>query len=978
VSAALLAATVQPSAPAEADVTPLSEVSKTGTNLTSGSTAASAAAPGGAVTGSAHPGDTLKWVVSYQNRAGGKAAVDLKDPFPDAGAYVDGSLQLPPNPDPTSPFGAQYSTDSGANWSGGTPPAAANGVGLAGTFPPGTQQLSTNPPAPVEVALNNGAGDGYNAVSSPDDSLVYAVFHHNRDNPVFCATSSGALCPGWPTGSNTSATYVSPDAGTPIGTGSHGMTTAEVNGTFLVGDRLYWEAQTTVAAQPTGPWAAGMMCLDLSTLLSCGFTPLSATSWPPNNQTYAMIAGNGLAAADGRYYFADSDGRLLCFDPASGACGVFVLPGASGNSDSRPWSATYGNTVFALNWSDSSFSYQLSCVQVSGPSTCPGYPIALPSAFGGNRSVASLLLPIVSTAGVVSGVCAQNNQVQFGCWDLSGQSVPAAYPATVGSDSGFTGDAYVSGTRVYAPVQDGDAVGCFDFSRPLQSGIVQPCAGFTPPANPTNYTVRPMTGDPTCMLADGDGRTITSFDATTGAACSTTRVAATVSPAEYYCGSGDAGFTGWGRLSIAGAAAGAFQSATVTLTGADGAVVPGFAAQELLPGQTIDLSSIPKSAPTNVLTASVVFHTTTTAVRAAQVSISWAGKSPEMCFQTTAPMVGCGQSTPLSNDAVAVTDATGGGTDAPGGNRSGTATFLNTPVAGSCSLEVAKTAPTDPVTSGDTVTYRIVVRNTGTSAYLSGNPASFRDDLTDVLRNASYNADASATEGSTSFASPVLSWTGPPVFAPGDTATVTYSVTAKGAMTAPLTMVNTVEAPDSNCETGSTDPACTVTVPIASSLRWNKVDDTASKNRLSGSEWSLQRLDGNGDPSGAAILVTDCVAAPCPAAGADEDPAAGSLLVAKLSPGSYALTETKAPVGYRLNPTPIPVTISTAVQLTTLPDVVNEQLPALTLPLTGGLGTDVIAFWTWGLLGTAIALLAWQLRRTTLSPLRRRLGKERS
>ncbi|HEV7742234.1 MAG TPA: LPXTG cell wall anchor domain-containing protein, partial [Pseudolysinimonas sp.] len=129
----------------------------------------------------------------------------------------------------------------------------------------------------------------------------------------------------------------------------------------------------------------------------------------------------------------------------------------------------------------------------------------------------------------------------------------------------------------------------------------------------------------------------------------------------------------------------------------------------------------------------------------------------------------------------------------------------NTPVR---SLQVEKTV-SDPVASpGDTVTYTIVVTNTGAVAYDPGTPASFTDDLSEVLDDAAYRNDASATSGAVTFGSPTLSWTGD--LAVGASATITYSVTVL-ASSGDGTLANRVTTPPGgggNCTTGSTDPDC--------------------------------------------------------------------------------------------------------------------------------------------------------------------------
>ena len=79
---------------------------------------------------------------------------------------------------------------------------------------------------------------------------------------------------------------------------------------------------------------------------------------------------------------------------------------------------------------------------------------------------------------------------------------------------------------------------------------------------------------------------------------------------------------------------------------------------------------------------------------------------------------------------------------------------VTVPVAG---LSIVKTADAATTTPGSTVHYTVVVTNTGQAAYTG---ASFTDGLSDVLDDAAYNRDASATTGSVSFSSPSLNWTG--------------------------------------------------------------------------------------------------------------------------------------------------------------------------------------------------------------------------
>ncbi|MGJ4846607.1 Ig-like domain-containing protein [Leifsonia sp. Le1] len=141
--------------------------------------------------------------------------------------------------------------------------------------------------------------------------------------------------------------------------------------------------------------------------------------------------------------------------------------------------------------------------------------------------------------------------------------------------------------------------------------------------------------------------------------------------------------------------------------------------------------------------------------------------------------------------------------------------------AGSCTttnpvqaFSVTKTADKTEVVPGDTVTYTITVKNTGTADYTAANPASFSDDLSAVLDDASYNNDAT---GGATYAAPTLSWSG--ALAAGATVTVTYSLTVNDPASGDKQMDNTVVTPPNiggDCPTGADNAACTVNIPSGS------------------------------------------------------------------------------------------------------------------------------------------------------------------
>lgn len=99
------------------------------------------------------------------------------------------------------------------------------------------------------------------------------------------------------------------------------------------------------------------------------------------------------------------------------------------------------------------------------------------------------------------------------------------------------------------------------------------------------------------------------------------------------------------------------------------------------------------------------------------------------------------------------------------------------------------------VQAGDTVTYTVTVTQVGPA----GVAASVVDDLSDVLDDATYNGDVTASAGDTAVDGSTLSWSG--VLAPGDEVTITYSVTVTGAGNTTLANVVTSPSEAGSCVT---------------------------------------------------------------------------------------------------------------------------------------------------------------------------------
>ncbi|TXS05285.1 DUF11 domain-containing protein, partial [Streptomyces sp. adm13(2018)] len=123
-------------------------------------------------------------------------------------------------------------------------------------------------------------------------------------------------------------------------------------------------------------------------------------------------------------------------------------------------------------------------------------------------------------------------------------------------------------------------------------------------------------------------------------------------------------------------------------------------------------------------------------------------------------------------------------------------------------LEIAKTASPRTVKPGDTITYTITARNTGT---VDRPDVRFGDDLTGTLDDADYRGDVRADLGTATYEAQRIGYRG--TVPAGKTATVTYSVKVKDRPAGDGRLLGgvTAETPRSTCGDGS----CAGRVPAA-------------------------------------------------------------------------------------------------------------------------------------------------------------------
>ncbi|MCS5719732.1 putative Ig domain-containing protein [Herbiconiux sp. CPCC 205763] len=127
-------------------------------------------------------------------------------------------------------------------------------------------------------------------------------------------------------------------------------------------------------------------------------------------------------------------------------------------------------------------------------------------------------------------------------------------------------------------------------------------------------------------------------------------------------------------------------------------------------------------------------------------------------------------------------------------------------------LSVSKTADSSAVVAGGELRYTIQATNTGEVDYPA---AELADDLSGVLTNAVYNADATSSLGSLSLDGSTLKWSG--LLVRGATVTITYSVTADLSASDTAVLVNSVSSTSlgSTCLGGEATAPCSVSVPVA-------------------------------------------------------------------------------------------------------------------------------------------------------------------
>ncbi len=216
-----------------------------------------------------------------------------------------------------------------------------------------------------------------------------------------------------------------------------------------------------------------------------------------------------------------------------------------------------------------------------------------------------------------------------------------------------------------------------------------------------------------------------------------------------------------------------------------------------------------------------------------------------------------------------VCDPAPGGKDAVTGESCATTTALLPRLT---ILKVADRAGLPAI--GDPVNYTISVTNAGPGAFTANKPASMSDDLSDVLDDATYGADAVASTGTVAYDEPILSWSGP--LAAGASATIRYSAVYTG--TGDLHLRNRACVPEQDVLRGA--PACdTVAIPGAQLDQWKTVE-AASEPVQAGTELTYTLFFKNGGPADARIDAVDALTSVLDDAAVTAEPVATGGLTA--------------------------------------------------------------------------------------------------
>jgi uncharacterized repeat protein (TIGR01451 family) len=652
-------------------------LTKTGIDVTTGSTST--------VTG----GDTVRYTLSASNPSAGPSTVQITDPLSGGQTLKPGSLLAPPG------YTREYSTDGGATYSATEPSSGVNAVRATGTNVPGSDgaDVAIDPPS-ATLKTSVSQGDGFQAIFYK--GRIYNVHHHTlgAGRTIDChVQATGAACPtlvpgqsAWPVGGYN----VLPTAGTDLTTS---LTLIDTSSNPFA----YFDDTTGRLIVPVGiegATDAGVVCIDLSTEKSCGYTTVYQPSEPvgtgdgpgPAVQT---IAGGAVIGT--KLYVSGDTGQVFCVDvstPSPTLCG-----GPFQTFSPTPAPSAWDGSESAIRTFDGVHLYQaykqvhlnttlVGCVDVSGGAMapCAGWTNAT---ITGTNATSSQLLPVLNAAGAQTGICTTNH-----CYDLTGAAMAVPYPlaADLGDPTAVEywghseqGAPAVIGTKVYYTARLLVGVGvssteqyvCHDFAAAPNTV----CDGFNAKPMPNDpleaYTLTPDPANPHCLWEIGDQGIFDVLDANNGVsaytdgavpgcAYATTHAQVTLAPSNFHC-DGTANSAHYGQLELTGLPAGFTFNGSLTLTNQNGTSIPVPGGNSVTEASfPMDLSSIAVSG-TSKLTASlelvVADDSAWTSTSQPHLRLTATGEAAQVCFKVLVPD-NCDAATSLTNTATLRIDGT--------------------------------------------------------------------------------------------------------------------------------------------------------------------------------------------------------------------------------------------------------------------------------------------------------------------------------
>lgn len=700
------------SASAIAGTTAASTFTKSGSDASTGSTVTS----GGAV-GTTAAGDTINWVLHYRNTTGAVAQTDITDAIGGNQSFVPGSLKTPPGLAP------QWSTNGGGTYAGAEPAAGVDAVGATGGIVDGATggQVQSLPATSGFVAAGAG-GDGWEAIFI--GANIYNIHHHAgvAISQIDChVKTTGANCPGYP------ATFISQNAGDPLGTGLQTLITSNQPSAMVRGTKIYFPAGVNNTT------SVGVGCVDVAANTSCGYTQLGSAAVNSVGAT-AQISGGAVVGA--KYYLIGDQAQIYCYDASTqAACAGYPLVGVAdptfvGDNISAHYShlEAFGNGRYVFgNLRRANDTRDLTCIDTTTDASCPGFPkVAYGGLFnpGATGLFNSVQAPILDAAGNVTGICggASPNTAShpFVCFDLTGTAVPTPWtqqiPNTVANGWALGGVLRIGARLYFAETVQATGVAtytCWDFVT------ASPCAGFVPGssgASVQTYTLRQDPQNPDCIWQVGNSGIFEVFSATFGGtACNESPANVELNPSQYYCDGQSGHVTAWNRLRISGITPADYTALALTITNDNGNPVPGWSSR-VFPNTTtsIDISGIPHTGANAHLHFNLSFNNLATG-KTATVTATFTGDPAQVCFKTVVGKAACAATPLISNAGNAVTVGANAVSDGPGGNGSGTASFRQAADPSLCraDLAIVKTARQSPAIPGQNLTYDLKVTNNG-------------------------------------------------------------------------------------------------------------------------------------------------------------------------------------------------------------------------------------------------------------------------